>query len=159
MKLFERVEGNRFKLHEGVTTTLSNKDEAERIGKKLWKQVDMLDIFRDTGAFHEFSLSTPAGSQMLRQYKNGPWFYFDKQKKEWKSVDEFNKFRSSMGADRVDEFLSKFGLGTKHEAVKPKTHQCPECNNTNAIYKEEHADTDMNEMVLSCPDCGNSSSI
>jgi len=159
MKLFERIEGNRFKLNEGVTTSLSNTDEAERIGKKLWKRVDMIDVLRDAGGYFEFTLKTPEGPQLLRQYKNGPWFYFNNQKKVWRSIDQFNKFRKSMGADRVDEFLSKFGLGTKYEAIEPKTHICPECNNANALYKEVHADTDINEMVLSCPDCGHSSSV
>jgi len=35
--------------------------------------------------------------------------------------------------------------------------ECPRCHKRNAIIKEEHPDTDMNEIVLQCPDCGYSS--
>jgi len=31
---------------------------------------------------------------------------------------------------------------------------CPECKEFNATYEEIHPDTDINEVVLVCPDCG-----
>jgi len=31
---------------------------------------------------------------------------------------------------------------------------CPKCKKMQAFYREEHPDTDMNEIVLYCPDCG-----
>jgi len=71
--------------------------------------------------------------------------------------DGFNEFRQELGVDRVNEFLAKFGLGPNYKPSKRKTYPCPKCKKTNAVYKEEHADTDMNEMVLECPDCGHCS--
>jgi DNA-directed RNA polymerase subunit RPC12/RpoP len=68
--------------------------------------------------------------------------------------DQFEKYRETMGKDVVDDFLAKFGLGPKYIPKEPKKYTCPNCKKTNAIVEEEHPDTDMNEMVLSCPDCG-----
>jgi endogenous inhibitor of DNA gyrase (YacG/DUF329 family) len=31
---------------------------------------------------------------------------------------------------------------------------CPKCKKPKAFYREMHADTDMNEIILYCPDCG-----
>jgi hypothetical protein len=71
--------------------------------------------------------------------------------------DGFDQFRKTIGTKKVNEFLSKFGLGPDYKPSKPKLHECPQCKKCNARYKEMHADTDMNEMVLECPDCGCSS--
>lgn len=68
--------------------------------------------------------------------------------------DGFDRFRQEIGAKKVNEFLSKFGLGPDYKPSKPKLHECPQCKKCQARYKEMHADTDMNEMVLECPDCG-----
>ena len=40
--------------------------------------------------------------------------------------------------------------------MPPKKFECPACKKKEAVYVEEHPDTDMNEMVLKCP-CGYSS--
>ena len=56
--------------------------------------------------------------------------------------------------DKYEDFASKFGLGPKYKQEPLKKYKCPSCNKENAIHKEIHPDTDMNEMVLSCPDCG-----
>jgi len=70
-----------------------------------------------------------------------------------KIADKFDAYRKEFGKDRVDEFLAKFGLGPKYVSKEPKKHQCPKCGKKNAIYVEAHPDTDMNEIVLKCPDC------
>jgi DNA-directed RNA polymerase subunit RPC12/RpoP len=68
--------------------------------------------------------------------------------------DQFDKYRTSMGKEVVDEFLAKFGLGPKYVPQNPKQYTCPKCGKANATLKEEHPDTDINEIILSCPDCG-----
>lgn len=67
--------------------------------------------------------------------------------------DLFDKARREMGSERVDEFLAKFGLGPKYVPTESKKFKCPKCGKLNAEYREIHPDTDMNEMVLFCPDC------
>lgn len=68
--------------------------------------------------------------------------------------DVFDKYRKEFGAEKVDNFLANFGLGPKYVPKEPKKHKCPKCGQESAIYKEIHPDTDMNEMVLFCKDCG-----
>jgi len=36
---------------------------------------------------------------------------------------------------------------------KSSEHQCQKCHGNNAYVREMHPDTDMNEMVIYCPDC------
>lgn len=74
--------------------------------------------------------------------------------------DSFDKFRKELGAERVDEFLAKLGMGPKYKPTKAKTYPCPKCKKKNATYHEDGADCDggQNEMVLECPDCGHSQS-
>ena len=71
-----------------------------------------------------------------------------------KIADKFEQYRKEFGKDKIDDFLAKFGLGPKYIPKEPKKYPCPKCGKKNAYYVEEHADTDMNEMVLKCPDCG-----
>ena len=73
--------------------------------------------------------------------------------------DQFDKYRKLMGKEVVDEFLAKFGLGPNYTPLSPKTYTCPECNNKSATIKELHADTDINTMEISCPDCNFSKEI
>ena len=40
------------------------------------------------------------------------------------------------------------------EETHRKTVLCPNCLKQNAEYRENHPDTDMNEINLYCPDCG-----
>jgi hypothetical protein len=72
--------------------------------------------------------------------------------------DGFDELRKEIGVKKVNEFLAKFGLGPNYKPAAPKLHECPQCKMHNAQYKEEHPDTDMNEMVMECPDCGYSNS-
>lgn len=69
-------------------------------------------------------------------------------------TDQFDEFRKSMGADVVNTFLANFGMGPKYISKNPKKYTCPTCKKPNATIKELHPDTDINEIVLSCPDCG-----
>jgi hypothetical protein len=69
--------------------------------------------------------------------------------------DGFDKYRATLGEKKVNSLLAKFGLGPDYKPSKPQTHECPKCGGTNAVYKEIHADTDMNDMELQCPDCNN----
>jgi len=57
-------------------------------------------------------------------------------------------------ADRMDVLAATLGFGPKYKPKPIKRHACPACGKVNAIYKEIHPDTEMNEIVLSCPDCG-----
>jgi len=75
------------------------------------------------------------------------------------SEDKFDQFRKTMGSNVVNTLLSKFGLGPDFVPQEPVKHECPKCHEKNAIHKELHPDTDMNEMVLKCPDCGYEKSI
>lgn len=65
----------------------------------------------------------------------------------------FRKTLSSEDLETTDTFLAKFGLGPKYIPQEPTKHLCPKCGKNTAYYKEEHPDTDMNEMVLYCPEC------
>ena len=56
-------------------------------------------------------------------------------------------------ADRFDTFAATLGFGPKSKPKPTKKHPCPACGMTNAYHKEIHPDTDMNEIVLYCPDC------
>lgn len=67
--------------------------------------------------------------------------------------DKWERFRKEMGAERVDNFLAAFGLGPKYVPKEPRRHTCPRCGGANAYHKEVHPDTDMNDIVLFCPDC------
>jgi len=69
-------------------------------------------------------------------------------------IDKFDKFRASFGADAVDTFLAAFGMGPKYKPSERKVYLCQRCGKENAFYKEYHPDTDMNEILLTCPDCG-----
>lgn len=69
-------------------------------------------------------------------------------------MDKFDDARKAFGSDKIDDLLAKFGMGPKYVPSKPKKYKCPECGDGNAVYKEIHPDTDMNDVVLSCPDCG-----
>lgn len=64
-----------------------------------------------------------------------------------------------MGKETVDNFLSKFGLGPKYVPSAPKKHICPVCGHPNATIKETHPDTDINDIMMCCPDCGIESAI
>lgn len=69
-------------------------------------------------------------------------------------VDKFDQFRETMGAEVVDDFLAKFGMGPKYVPPEPEFYLCPKCGGQKCTIKERHADTDMNCMELQCPDCG-----
>jgi len=63
-----------------------------------------------------------------------------------------NWYKKATLEDIPDIFQKMFGLG-KYE---PKTQyeECPKCKKKKAHYREEHPDTDMNEIILYCDDCG-----
>jgi hypothetical protein len=67
--------------------------------------------------------------------------------------DKFDDLRKKHGADAVDNFLAIFGLGPKYKPKPRQTKECPKCHKNNALMKEIHPDTDMNDVVLYCPDC------
>jgi hypothetical protein len=52
------------------------------------------------------------------------------------------------------DIINKLGLGPKYIPKTPKKYTCPNCHKSNATFKELHPDTDMNEIILKCPDCG-----
>ena len=56
--------------------------------------------------------------------------------------------------DAYETFLATLGMGPKYTPEPEKTHECPECKGTNAVWREAGADTSNNRMELRCPDCG-----
>jgi DNA-directed RNA polymerase subunit M/transcription elongation factor TFIIS len=70
------------------------------------------------------------------------------------SKDKFDEAREVLGADKVDNFLACFGLGPKYKPKPEKKYECPKCHGNNAVYREVHPDTDINDIVLICLDCG-----
>lgn len=78
--------------------------------------------------------------------------------------EEFYKLKES---NQIEHILRVFGVGmnakgkifAKTSKTSSKTHRCPECGKSNCVVHEEHPDTDMNEMILKCPDCGYSKEI
>jgi len=56
--------------------------------------------------------------------------------------------------EKINDFLAKFGIGPNYIPEPPKTYECPRCKKHNAVFEEVHPDTDMNEILLCCPDCG-----
>jgi len=63
-----------------------------------------------------------------------------------------NWYKKAKLEDIPEELQRMFGLGN----FKPKQKYvtCKKCGNKKAYYKEEHPDTDMNEIILYCPNCG-----
>ena len=55
--------------------------------------------------------------------------------------------------ERLDTFAACLGFGPKYIPTPTPKYECPRCHKTNAYYKEIHPDTDINEIVLHCPEC------
>jgi len=74
-----------------VTTSLSNIDMAEQIARKLWgNYVSHVDIQRSTDAFYEFNVILDNGqTNLLRQYRQGRWWYFDHKERDWKYATDY----------------------------------------------------------------------
>lgn len=64
--------------------------------------------------------------------------------------DGFNKFREQVGADRVDEFLAKFGLGPKYKPAKLITEE----KTFQQIRDEHDPDGTKHDLTLTCIKCG-----
>lgn len=56
--------------------------------------------------------------------------------------------------DKIDTFAASLGFGPKFKSTPSKKYTCPKCKKQNAYYSEIHPDTDINEIILHCPDCG-----
>jgi len=63
--------------------------------------------------------------------------------------DSFARFRKTLGSKVVDEIIAKFDIDPNDK----KTHICPQCGSKKAYHKEIHPDTNVNDMVLFCPEC------
>lgn len=72
---------------------------------------------------------------------------------EKESDDGFDNLRKEITDFNIDDFLAVMGLGKKYKPTEPKKYKCENCAKTSAYYKEFHPDTDMNEVLLYCPDC------
>lgn len=70
------------------------------------------------------------------------------------NADKVKQICDIMGKDKGEDFLAKFGFGPRYVPKEAKKHSCPSCGEKIAVYKEIHPDTDMNEIVLECPNCG-----
>ena len=65
-----------------------------------------------------------------------------------------NEIFEKLSEEEVNNFLVKFGIGPNYKPTLPKTRTCPKCKKKNVYTKEIHPDTDMNDIVLYCSDCG-----
>ena len=63
-----------------------------------------------------------------------------------------NWYKKSSLEDIPDKFQKMFGLGKYEPKREYKT--CPKCGEETAYYEEMHPDTDMNEIVFTCKNCG-----
>ena len=64
-----------------------------------------------------------------------------------------NWYKKSQIENVPDKIQKMFGLWN-FEPKPPKYQKCPKCKQNKARWVEDHPDTDMNEMVLRCLDCG-----
>lgn len=71
--------------------------------------------------------------------------------KEKKAVKEA---QSLMGEEKGNEFLAKFGIGPNYAQKPIERVFCPNCHKMTAYYREDHPDTDMNEVNMYCDECG-----
>ena len=72
-------------------------------------------------------------------------------------TQRFHESNEDIGIEKFKNHLRKilgFDENDKPITIKRKTYNCKKCGKNNAYYKEEHPDTDMNEIVFHCPDCG-----
>ena len=85
----------------------------------------------------------------------GDWLSFLQERameeNEKRLIEETHKL---MGEEKGNAFLKTFGMGPTYKSKPRKTVLCPNCLKQNAYYREDHPDTDMNEINLYCPDCG-----
>ncbi len=56
--------------------------------------------------------------------------------------------------EEAEKFLDFANSLPNEEQAPLPVFRCPECYEFNATYEEIHPDTDINEVVLVCPDCG-----
>ena len=63
--------------------------------------------------------------------------------------DRFEDFRKKLGNNVVDAIIAKFNLTPNDK----KVYICPQCGSNKAYHKEIHPDTEMNDIVLFCPEC------
>lgn len=73
--------------------------------------------------------------------------------KDWNSMYDGMNLTDEQ-RDKFDTFAATLGLGPEYKPKPRKTHECPQCKKHNAYYKEIHPDTDMDDIVLCCSDCG-----
>lgn len=81
-------------------------------------------------------------------------FLLSKMASATPTPDKWQKHRDTLGAERVDTFLAKLGLGPAYKPKAEAGRTCPKCGKKNARIREAHADTGMDEMELRCSDCG-----
>jgi len=69
--------------------------------------------------------------------------------------DRFDIFRDEMGAEIVDNFLAKFGLGPDYKPAPITTQVCLSCLEDGAYLREFGTECDggQNIMALYCPNC------
>jgi len=70
-----------------------------------------------------------------------------------KRIMRIMKIYKISSLNNIPDYLQKmFGLGK----YKPETkyHKCKKCGKNLAYWREDHPDTDMNEMVEYCKKCG-----
>ena len=64
--------------------------------------------------------------------------------------------KNALGEGRVNNFLASMGFDSNFEPIPytPPKRQCPKCNGWNAVIREIHPDTGMDEIVGRCRNCG-----
>lgn len=63
-----------------------------------------------------------------------------------------NWYKKAKLEDVPDVWQKMFGLGKY--VPETKYQECTKCGKNTAYYREIHPDTDMNEIVLYCKNCG-----
>jgi hypothetical protein len=113
---------------------------------------ELLNVEGDKKYTIDFHGKKLNGIYALVKYNRG--YLWVKTKDQSKKAD----FNWNQCSEAELDFAAALGLGPKYIPQPRQTVECPSCHNQNAYYREEHPDTDMNEIVLFCPDCHNASS-
>jgi len=79
----------------------------------------------------------------LREYQQGLYA---------KSVSWYLNYKTAKLLNIPDQFQKMFGLGEYKPKIK--YHKCKKCSKEMAYWREDHPDTNMNEMAEYCKECG-----
>lgn len=123
---------------------LSYKDYSEHINR-MAEKIGKNEYYSS----EEYKMIYP---EMMRLYKEEG--HQDKRNKQIANKKKLNKqIREGTKETGFPVGLFTSSNSSNDALKKSKNYKCPECKKSEAYYKEIHADTDMNDVVLYCPDC------